>query len=304
MTVMRSFVSSCDAPGTDPQTVLDPNSWASDEVLVFAEPSPDGSLVAFGKAVGSSHGPLISILDVETGQVLPDRPRAGTTRPSPGGRMGPGSSSWRRPAGRGYRRPSTSTRSDRAPARVFGGDQLPEYWCSVEVSECGRFAVLYTWDFVHANTVHLLRLADGAVVPVAPAMRSLNRVQVIDEELLIHTDLDAPRGRLCIAPSVGADAVADPHPRRARHAADGHRRRRPAVRRLLAGGVASGARLRGGRCLPARVALPALGSVNSNTGGGMVSGVSGAWHGTRCGCISSRSCSRHRCTGMTTRPTS
>src|SRR5438105_6479829 len=37
------------------ETVLDPNTWASDEVLVFAVPSPDGTLVAFGKSVGSAH---------------------------------------------------------------------------------------------------------------------------------------------------------------------------------------------------------------------------------------------------------
>ena len=32
------------------EAVLDPNAWPSDEVLVFAVPSPDGTLVAFGKA--------------------------------------------------------------------------------------------------------------------------------------------------------------------------------------------------------------------------------------------------------------
>ena len=60
--------------------------------------------------------------------------------------------------------------------------------------------MLYKWDFVHANVVYLLRLADDALVPVAPAMRSLNQVQVIGDSLLVHTDLDAPRGRACVAP--------------------------------------------------------------------------------------------------------
>ena len=36
------------------ETVLDPNTWASDEMLVFAVPSPDGTLVAFGKSVGGA----------------------------------------------------------------------------------------------------------------------------------------------------------------------------------------------------------------------------------------------------------
>jgi hypothetical protein len=33
------------------------------------------------------------------------------------------------------------------------------------ISECRRFAVLYKWDFVHANVVYLLRLADDALLP-------------------------------------------------------------------------------------------------------------------------------------------
>ena len=57
-----------------------------------------------------------------------------------------------------------------APARrVFGDDEVKEYWCSVQISECGRFAVLSKWDFVHANVVYLLRIADDTLVPVASA---------------------------------------------------------------------------------------------------------------------------------------
>ena len=57
------------------ETVLDPNTWASDEVLVFAVPSPDGARVAFGKAVGGNHSAVIHVVDVETGRLLADRPR-------------------------------------------------------------------------------------------------------------------------------------------------------------------------------------------------------------------------------------
>ena len=57
------------------ETVIDPNTWPSTEALVFAVPSPDGRLVAFGKAVGSTHDARIQILEVDTGLVRPDRPR-------------------------------------------------------------------------------------------------------------------------------------------------------------------------------------------------------------------------------------
>ena len=140
-----------------------------------------------------------------------------------------------------------------APARrIFGDDHVKEYWCSVKVSECGRFAVLYKWDFVHANVVYLLRLADDALVPVAPDMRSVNHVQVIGDSLLIHTDLDAPRGRLCVAPLTAPTEWRTLIPEERGHAADGRRRRRPALRRLLACGVASRAHPRRGRRLPSR----------------------------------------------------
>jgi prolyl oligopeptidase len=265
----------------EPRTVLDPNRWASEEVLVFAQPSPDGSLVAFGTTVGSAHGPLIRILDVDTEQVLPDQPTGGNhasiawlpdstgflfvATPSPDEVYG--EAIYEHAIGSGTR-------------RVFGGDEHPEFWCTVEVSECGRFAVMSTWDFVHATTVHLLRLADRAVLPVAPVMRSLNRVQVLDDTLLVHTDLDAPRGRLCVAPlseptqwrtviAEGPDTL---------QSVTGVGGRLYAVCSKAASHrlhvhTADGEHLH-------EVTLPTLGSVNTNTGGGTVSGVSGSWHGT------------------------
>jgi prolyl oligopeptidase len=274
--------------GSPFEPVLDPNTWAGDEALVFAVPSPDGGLVAFGKSVGSTHGGAIRVLDVETGQLLPDRPR-GTFD---------GSLAWR-PDGSGffyaaYPEPSDAPAgeeaywgavyehrlgSDEPARRIFGDDHVKEYWCSVEVSECGRFAVLYKWDFVHANVVYLLRVADEALVPVAAEMRSLNRVQVIGDRLLIHTDLDAPRGRLCVAPlsaptewrtliAEGEDTLQTVTGVGGRlyavysHAAS-HRVRVHAE---------DGSYLRDLR-------LPALGSVNRNEGDGVVSGISGRWNG-------------------------
>jgi prolyl oligopeptidase len=255
---------------------------------VFAVPSPDGALVAFGKSFGSTHGGAIHVLDVESGELLPDRPR-GTFD---------GSLAWRPDASgffyAAYPEPSDATADEGSfwaavyehrlgsdePARsVFGDDRVKEYWCSVEVSECGRFAVLYKWDFVHANAVYLLRLDDETLVPIAAEMRSLNRVQVIGESLLVHTDLDAPRGRLCLAPlsaptewrtliPEGEDTLQTVTGVGGRlyavysHAAS-HRVRVHAE---------DGSYLRDLR-------LPAVGSVNRNEGGSVISGISGSWSG-------------------------
>jgi prolyl oligopeptidase len=268
------------------EPMLDPNTWAFDEVLVFAEPSPDGALVAFGTAVGGTHGAVIHVLDVENGRLLPDRPRGSWHE----------SLAWR-PDGSGffyaaYPEPGEVPGDDEtqwhavyehrlgsgAPARrVFGDDEVKEYWCSVQISGCGRFAVLSKWDFVHPNAVYLLRLADDALVPVAPDMRSVNYVQVIGDKLLVHTDRDAPRGRLCIAPLTEPTEWRTIIPERSdtllsvtgvggrlyavySHSAS-HRVRIHAE---------DGTYLR-------ELALPALGSVNRTEGGGIISGVSGGW---------------------------
>ena len=270
------------------ETVLDPNTWPSAEVLVFAVPSPDGALVAFGKAVGGTHDAVIRVLDVETGRLLPDRPRgrdhmslawrpdasgffyAACPEPGevPSGEEAHWNAIYEHRLGSG------------APARrVFGDDRVKRYWCAVEVSECGRFSVLYKWDFVHANAVYLLRLADDALVPVAPAMRSVNRVQVVGDKLLVHTDLDAPRGRLCVAPLTAPTEwrTLIPQSSDTLQTVTGVGGRFYAVYSQAASHrvhvhAEDGAYLR-------ELALPALGSVNHTSGGGVMSGVSGTWDG-------------------------
>jgi len=77
------------------ETVLDPNTWPSTEALVYAVPSPDGSLVAFGKATGSTHDARIQILEIDTGTVLADEP-SGTSHYRPAWR--PDSASFFYPA--------------------------------------------------------------------------------------------------------------------------------------------------------------------------------------------------------------
>ncbi len=270
------------------ETVLDPNTWASDEVLVFAVPSPDGTLVAFGKSVGGAHDAVTHVLDVETGRLLPDRPR-GTWHQS---------LAWR-PDGSGffyaaYPEPGEVPAGDEsqwhavyehrlgsgAPARrIFGDDRMKEYWCSVQISECGRFAVLHKWDFVHANVVYLLRLADDALVPVAPDMRSVNYVQVIGEKLLVQTDLDAPRGRLCVAPLTAPTEwhTLIPENSDTLQTVAGVGGRLYAVYSQAASHrvrihAEDGTYLR-------ELALPALGSVDRSSAAGVISGVNGAWGG-------------------------
>ncbi|MBB2911027.1 prolyl oligopeptidase [Streptosporangium becharense] len=270
------------------ETVLDPNTWASDEALVFAVPSPDGALVAFGKSVGSTHDAVIHVLDVETGRLLPDRPR-GTNHMSVAWRPDSSGFFYTACPEPGEVPPGDEAHwnavyehrlgSDAPARRVFGDDHDKEYWCSVKVTECGRFAVLYKWDYVHANVVHLLRLADDALLPVAPDMRSVNQVQVIGDSVLVQTNLDAPRGRLCVA-SLSAPTewrTLIPENSDTLQTVTGVGGRLYAVYSRAASHrvqihAEDGTHLR-------ELVLPALGSVSRNEGDGTISGIGGSWSG-------------------------
>ena len=253
------------------ETVLDPNTWSSAEALVYAVPSPDGRFVAFGKATGSTHDARIHVLELDTGTVLADAP-SGTNHYRPAWR--PDSTSFFYNAVADGKEVILEHRIGTAQDRqVFGGHAV--HWCSVDVTECGRYAVLYQWDFVHANSVSLLRLADDELLPVTPTMQAVNQVQVVDDDLLIVTDLDAPRGRLCKAalsrPTEWHTVIAESNDTLQTVSGIGGRLYAVyfhAASNRITVHAADGAKIRD-------VALPGLGSVNGNEG----AGVTGSWNG-------------------------
>ena len=192
-----------------------------------------------------------------------------------------------------------------APARrVFGDDRARTYWCSVEVSECGRFAVLVQVG-LRARQRRLPAAPRRRRVRAGGARDAVGQPRAGDRRLAAHPD----RPRRAARPALrrvagGTDGVADAHPRRTRtrcrrstgvggrlyavysHAAS-HRVRIHAE---------DGAYLRD-------LELPALGSVDHNEAAASCSGVSGAGAATRSGWTSRRTCSRRPSTATTTRPT-
>jgi prolyl oligopeptidase len=273
--------------GSPLEPVLDPNAWPNAEALVFAVPSPDGRWIAFGKVGGEIQDSRIRVLAAETGELLADRPRGRfhasvAWQPDSGGffyaacpEIGEVAAGEENDWNAIYEHRLGS----RLPARrVFGDDKVKDYWCAVKVSECGRFAVLTKWDFVHANVVFLLDLERNVVRPLISEMRAINSVQVIGEALLIHTDLDAPRGRACIAslttPKQWRELIAERSDTLQSVTGIGGR-----IYAVYSHGGSHRVQIHAedGSYLRDLV-LPGFGCVNRNEGEGVISGVSGSWH--------------------------
>jgi prolyl oligopeptidase len=192
--------------------VLDPTGKT---VVDFVEPSPAGDLLAYGLSVGGTEESVVSVLDVATGEMvdgpidrawitslawLPDGKAFYLVRhlPKPD-----------RPDGTGYlyRRVYLHQlgADPETDVEVAGSEDVQGRYFGVDVSLDGRWLVLsHSQGTDPRNEIRVADLRSSA--PEAPAFtvvqaESLDAdtsVFVRGDRAYVQTDLDAPRGRLCV----------------------------------------------------------------------------------------------------------
>ncbi len=189
--------------------VIDPNEWPPSHTLDLAVPSRDGRFLAFGVSHGGDENPIVRVMEVASGRILPDSLRgwrcggiswlpdrsgffysAHPTR----GEVPPGEEFyWHRVF---FHRLGSPAAEDRV---VFSHDEVKEYYHSASVTEDGGY-VVYTRSRFGANEVYLGRVQDeGPPRPVATGFEAEYAVEVVDGRLFIVTDEGAPRGRVFVA---------------------------------------------------------------------------------------------------------
>jgi prolyl oligopeptidase len=189
--------------GAEPRVLLDPNTWPAADQLAGAWPSRDGTHLAFGTAHGGDENPVVAVMVVETGEILPDRLRGWKQSVT----------SWL-PDGSGFYY-SCKPREGEVPAgeheywhqtwlhrlgtdpaqdvKVFGDDERKETWNSVYCTEDGRYEVFVRGLF-NANDVWFRRAGTAdPLTPLAEGLRAEHDVEFVGDTILITTDADAPR---------------------------------------------------------------------------------------------------------------
>ena len=194
-----------------PRTLVDPHDLAGDgtAALDWYAPSPDGRLVAFGTSTGGDERSTLSIVDVATGELLPDR--IPYTRAASVGWLPDGSAfaytRYPDPAAVGedeanYHRAVWWHVLGDDPGHdelVFGPADDKSAWPSVEVSRDGRWVLVevsHGWTRVD---VHLIDRTTGARTTVIEGVEALSSFTVVGDRLVGTTTLDAPRGRVVTA---------------------------------------------------------------------------------------------------------
>src|SRR5262245_60392517 len=202
------------------RVLVDPDALTLDTTaaLDWYEPSDDGRLVAFGVSLGGDERSTLGVVDVESGEILRDTirfTRAASVAWAPGG-DGFAYTRWPDPAVVG----PEAANFDRTvwwhdlgadPADdtlVFDDLPDPTAWAMVELSPDGRWLLVQLtlgWSRVD---IHLIDRSTGARTEVIAGRDTVTFLTVVDDLLVGHTNLDAPKGRVVVAP------LADPAPER------------------------------------------------------------------------------------------
>ena len=192
------------------RVLLDPNT-ASETGIVALDwwyASRDGRLVAYGYSQGGDEKSTLYVIDVDSGELLPDtipytrysslawEPDGGgfyyTRRPEPGAV----------PAGEEnyhchvfHHRLGAEAADD---PKLFGEGREMTEMPAVHLSPGGRWLVVVAQHGWSRTEVHVRDLEehDGAFVPVVSGLDALFHGEVHDDTLYLYTNLDAPNGRV------------------------------------------------------------------------------------------------------------
>ena len=192
--------------GAEPRVLLDPNQWDAATTLSGVTPSRDGVYVAYGQAHGGDENPVVRVMVVETGEILPDslrgwrqnvtgwlpddsgffysaRPRQGEV---PEGEHQYWHTAW-------FHRLGTPADQD---LKVFSHDEVKEYYHTVSVSEDGTYLV-FNRGLFNSNEIYIKKVGTGGEpVPVVTGFDADYSVDIVDGKMLITTDRDAPLYRV------------------------------------------------------------------------------------------------------------
>lgn len=202
--------------------VLDPNRFRDDGTVALDwwYPSPDGSLIAYGRSESGTERSTLYLRDTksrkDTMLVIPgtracsiawDRDGAGFlyTRYPLAGTVAAGDENYFRHVY--YHRFGTDVKDD---PKVFGADQPREQWHDVYPSSDFR------WQFISAsldwarNDLYIRKAGEKEFRPVAVGLPAKFSGDVLGDKLFLLTDFDAPRYRVVVTDP------ADPSPERFR----------------------------------------------------------------------------------------
>lgn len=190
------------------RVALDPNQWSQDgtEALDWEFASKDGKYLAYGRSSGGDERSTLRIVDIETGQELPDTipntracslawlpDNSGfyyTKYPAPG-TVPPGEENYHRQVY--FHRLGTDAAED---PKIFGEGLEKEHWPNVQLSPDGRHLLITTSRGWSATDVAVLDRTTNQLTTIVSGAEATYEGMVENGQLYLKTDAGAPRCKL------------------------------------------------------------------------------------------------------------
>ena len=193
---------------SEARVVLDPTSLTGDVTasVDWYHPSRDGRLVAVGLSSSGDERSVLRILDVASGGLLPAPDVIADTRAASVAWApdGSGFAYTRYPPGADFGRTVFWHELGRDPADdplVFAVSPEDETaWPDVSISLDGAWLVVTVERGWTRTDVHLIERATGRWTTVIEGAEGVTWASVIGDRLYAMTNVDAPRGRIVVAP--------------------------------------------------------------------------------------------------------
>ena len=196
------------------RVLLDPNG-ASTEGTVSLDwwyPSPDGRFLAYGYSANGDEWSTLYVLDVDSGELLPDRIERARyasvawlrddsgfyyTRYPHSGEVPAGEEDY-------HERLFFHLLGDdpTSDSQIFVTELEPEHMIYTDISADGRYLTVVVHRTFYRSDVYLrdLTSSDPSFLPVVVGHDALFEAQIGQSAIYLHTNLDAPRWRLVRAP--------------------------------------------------------------------------------------------------------
>ncbi len=207
------------------RVLLDPNAWAADAATALAEwlPSDDGTQLMYSVQDGGTDWRIVRVMDVATGQVLPDELR--WVKFSGFAWAADGSGFWysRFPApeeGAAFQSLNTNQAvyfhrigtPQAADTLVYATPDTPRYGHTAEVTDDGRWLVIQTSEGTDdRHQIHVVDTTRADAAPVRLVAGLEHKWEIVGHNgsrLIFLTDKDAPLGRLVSLDAANPDAPA------------------------------------------------------------------------------------------------
>ncbi len=203
------------APGRA-RTLVDPHRLTGDATAAidWFHPSPDGRMLAYGLSTGGDERSTLQVVEVASGDHLTDRiphTRAASVAWEPDGRGflytrypgGPRPDDGDDAAARGELRHVFHHRLGQAWSRdplVWDALPDPTAWASVSLSDDGRWMLVHLSVGWSRTDVHLVDRASGSHTVLIEGVEARTELEIVADQVIGVTTLDADRGRVVSAP--------------------------------------------------------------------------------------------------------